>query len=126
MKSCRRLRLSMNERDAIRLRHMLDESYKVQQFLDGQTRSALDTNDLLAYAVRYALQIIGEAAAQVSTETRNQYPQIQWKDIVGMRQWLVHGYERVENDIIWNTIHDDMPPLIEQLETILSPPDADA
>lgn len=116
----------MNERDAIRLRHMLDESYKVQQFLDGQTRSALDTNDLLAYAVRYALQIIGEAAAQVSTETRNQYPQIQWKDIVGMRQWLVHGYERVENDIIWNTIHDDMPPLIEQLETILSPPDADA
>lgn len=109
----------MNERDRVRLQHMLDEARKAQQFIQGHQRADLDTNDLLAYAVRYALQIVGEAASQVTAETRAQYPQIPWKDVIGMRQWLVHGYERVENDIVWNTVTQDIGSLVDHLEMIL-------
>jgi uncharacterized protein with HEPN domain len=75
----------MNERDIVRLRHMLDETRKAQEFVQTRTRDDLDSDELLAYAVRYALQIVGEAASQVTAETRTQHPEIQWKNIIGMR-----------------------------------------
>jgi uncharacterized protein with HEPN domain len=115
----------MNERDSVRLRHMLDEAHKAQQFVQERSRDDLDRDELLSYAVRYALQIVGEAASQITTETRTQNPEVHWKDIIGMRQWLVHGYERVQNEIIWNTLTKDMVVLIAQLETILSPASPD-
>lgn len=94
----------MNERDRVRLHHMLGEARKANQFMDGRSRSDLDNDEMLSYAVRYALQIVGEAASQITMETRDAYPAIDWKSIIGMRQWLVHGYERVRNDIVWNTV----------------------
>lgn len=110
----------MNARDEVRLRHMLDEAQKARQFIEGRARTDLDDDELLAYAVRYALQIVGEAASQVTTKTRELYPDIRWKDIIGMRQWLVHVYERVENEIVWKTVTEDISPLIDQLRKILS------
>jgi len=110
----------MNERDQIRLWHMLDEARKALRFIQGRPREEFDSDEMLSYAVRYALQIVGEAASQVTVETRTAYPAINWKDIIGMRQWLVHGYERVRNDIVWNAAANDLAPLIEQLEAIVA------
>jgi uncharacterized protein with HEPN domain len=99
---------------------MLDAANEVRQFMAGRSRDDLDTDLMLSYAVRYALQVIGEAASQVTRETRAAHPDISWKDIIGMRQWLVHGYEGVRNDIVWNTVNNDLAPLIEQLQAVIA------
>ncbi len=76
------LRLYMNEFDETRLRDMLDEVRHVATFIQGQTRNDLDVNLMLAYAVVRAIEVIGEAAARVTEETRQAYPAIMWKNII--------------------------------------------
>ena len=66
------------------------------------------------------VEIIGEAAARIGTESREKFPSISWLQIVGIRNRLVHGYDVVDPDILWDTIIDDLPPLIAELEKILS------
>ena len=110
----------MNEFDETRLRDMLDETRTVKQFVSGQTRSDLGTNRMLAYAVIRAVEVIGEAAARVSEETRLQYPHIMWKNIVGMRNRIVHNYNNVNLDIVWQVASQNLPELEQQLAIILN------
>lgn len=86
----------MNERDELRLRHMRDAATSAVNFITGRTQADLETDKLLEYAVLHALQIIGEAGLKISAETRQQYPQIPWKDIIGIRQRIVHHYDNVK------------------------------
>jgi len=65
------------------------------------------------------VEIVGEAAAGVSPDGQAEYPSIPWRQIIGMRNRLVHGYESVDLDVLWDTIEDDLPPLIAELERIL-------
>ncbi len=111
----------MNERDELRLRHMRDAAASALNFVENRMSDELETDLLLEYAVRYALQIIGEAASKISAETHQQYPEIPWKLIIGIRQRIVHDYESVKYDVIWSTVVDDLPPLIRQLDAILPP-----
>ena len=64
----------------------------------------------------YTIEIIGEAAARVSDETRKVMPQIPWPSIVGMRNRLIHAYFDVDLDILRQTVSEDLPALLEQLE----------
>ena len=66
-----------------------------------------------------SIEIIGEAAAKVTDETRNKYPFMPWASIVAMRNRLIHVYFDIDLDRVWDTITDDLPPLIEQLEKII-------
>ena len=111
----------MNERDETRLRDMLDEARLAQTFMQDRSRPDLDTDALLSHAVVRALEIIGEAAARVTPETRALYPQIDWQNIVGMRNRIVHDYNNVDLDIVWETTNIRIPEIIEQLEAILPP-----
>ncbi len=61
--------------------------------------------------VEYLVEIIGEAAARVGTESREKYPSIPWLQVVGIRNRLVHGYDAVDLDVLWDTIIDDLPRL---------------
>lgn len=110
----------MNERDETRLRDMLDEARRANKFAKGRTRDDLDDNDMLAYALARAIEIIGEAATNVSAETRSQYPQINWKDITGMRNIIVHDYVHLDFDVIWQVASQRSVELIRQLEAILN------
>ena len=74
---------------------------------------------MLVFAMVRAIEIIGEAAANVSSECRERYPQIPWADIIGMRNRLVHAYFDVDLDILWNTATTKLEPLIEQLDKII-------
>jgi uncharacterized protein with HEPN domain len=74
---------------------------------------------MLALAIIKELEIIGEAAGKVSAEARATYPEIPWADIIGMRNRLIHGYFDIDPDLIWNTVNDDLDPLLEQLEAIV-------
>lgn len=111
----------MNERDELRLHHVRDAANRAVNFVEGRTQDDLANDTQFEYAVLHALQIIGEAASKITVETRQQYHEIQWKQIVGIRQRIVHDYDAVKYDVIWNTVVDDLPPLIRQLDAILPP-----
>ena len=111
----------MNERDESRLRDMLDETQKVQRFIDGRKPTDLNGDEMLAYAVVRAIELIGEAASRVTPKTKDQYPHIAWKNIIGMRNRIIHDYNNVNLDIVWQVASRNLPELAVQPAAILSP-----
>lgn len=69
-------------------------------------------------AVIRRLEIIGEASSRVSDETQNKYSEVFWKKMKGMRNLLIHEYNYIDTDIIWETVKNNLPPLIKELEKI--------
>ena len=74
---------------------------------------------MLRLALARAVEIIGEAAARVSAETRASAASIPWAAIVGMRNRLIHAYFDIDNDVLWKTATDEIPLLVEALRPIL-------
>jgi uncharacterized protein with HEPN domain len=105
--------------DEPRLHHMLDHAREAVNMARGKTRADLDTDRQLNLALVRLLEIVGEAAARVSNETRERYPDIQWPEIVSLRNRLIHGYDEVDFGILWEIIRSDLPSLISRLERIL-------
>ncbi len=87
--------------------------------IQGKTRSDLDRNRTLNLALVRLLEIVGEAASRIPKEERQKYPDIDWPQIVGLRNRLIHGYDFVDFDLLWQITNDDLPSLIDQLEKIL-------
>jgi uncharacterized protein with HEPN domain len=105
----------MRRDDVVRLRHMLDAAREALEFAQGKRREDLDSDRKLVLALMKDVEIIGEAAFQTSEDTRRQLPNISWDDIIGMRHRLVHAYFDINLDILWKTVKEDVPPLIETL-----------
>lgn len=105
--------------DVVRLRHMLDAAEKAINFTKGIRRAELDQDEKLALALVRLIEIIGEAAAKVSTELQTRSRTVSWKEIVGTRNRLIHGYEEVDFDIVWKIIEGDLPGLISELRILL-------
>ena len=106
--------------DNVRVRHILDAAREAVAFLNGRSRSDLDTDRKLNLSLVRLLEIIGEAARGISQQFREAHPDLTWKKMVGMRDRLIHGYFDVNLDVVWGTIKDDLPPLIEKLEKIVT------
>src|SRR5574341_334079 len=109
----------MDDSDLVRLRHMLEAAQTGVSFVQGETRVSLDHDLKLVFALVRAVEIIGEAATKISDKTRNEYPQIPWKKITGMRHILSHDYYRVNLDVVWQTATVDLPGLIAELDPII-------
>ena len=105
--------------DKIRLKHMLDAALDARKFLGKATFKELQRDRKLGNAIVRSLEIIGEAAANVTETTQAQYPEIEWNVIIGMRNRLIHAYFDTNYHIVWQTVNDNLPPLIEQLQSIL-------
>lgn len=88
--------------------------------MGGHSRAELETNRQLNLALVRLLEVVGEAAARVPDECRRRHPEIPWQDIADLRNRLIHGYDSIDLDVLWMILHDDLPPLIHRLETILS------
>lgn len=101
------------------LRQMLDHSREVVLLAHGRTRADLDNNKLLNLSPVRLLEIVGEAATRMPPEDRARYPKIPWTQIVGMRNRLIHGYDAVDLDVVWEIISQDVPRLILALEAAL-------
>lgn len=106
--------------DRVRLQHMLDAVLEVIEFTRNKQRSDLDTDRKLKHALVRLLEIIGEAAAGISSDIKQECPDIPWKEMVGMRNRLIHGYFDVDLDIVWQTVSKDIPPLKPLLEKEMS------
>ncbi|MBM4036619.1 MAG: DUF86 domain-containing protein [Planctomycetes bacterium] len=103
----------------VRLRHMLDHAREARDLARGRCRADLDSDRLLNLSLVHLLEIVGEAAAWTPQEVRQLYPSIPWRDIVDLRNRLIHGYDTVNFDILWQIIQTDLPPLVAELERIL-------
>ena len=90
--------------DEVRLRHMLDAARDAISFAQGRNRSDLDRDRQFVLALVQCVQIVGEAAARVSEETRSTLPDLPWAAIIGMRNRLVHGYYDIDHDEVWSTV----------------------
>jgi len=110
----------MSNEDAVRLRHMLDAARRAMDFTQGRERSDLESDEQLSLALVRLLEILGEAARNVSEDLRNDYPDIPWRQIAGTRDRLIHGYFDVDLDIVWQIVSNDLPVLAAQLEKALS------
>jgi uncharacterized protein with HEPN domain len=102
------------------LSDMLDRAQFVSQLLAERSVTELKTDRVLRSAVERELMVLGEALYQlhrVAPETAERVKR--WDDIIGFRHILVHGYEILDLDIIWDAVKNDLPPLIEQLESLL-------
>lgn len=107
-------------KDMVRLQHMVDASAHVIAFARGRTQQDLVDDIQFPFAVHRGLEIIGEAAAQVSEETRKLLPQLPWPQIVGTRNRLIHACFDVEPRLVWETITRDLPALSRILIAFLS------
>jgi len=111
----------MQKDDDVRLRHMLDAACEAVHFAEGKTRAGLDKDRMLTLALMKCIEIIGEAAANISNECRESLPAIPWKSILGMRNRLVHAYFEVDLNVVWYTTTVSLPPLIQTLQGIITP-----
>jgi uncharacterized protein with HEPN domain len=106
----------MSKNDEIRIRHILDAAREAVGFVDGRSRADLDTDRQLNLSLVRLLEIIGEAARGISAEFHQAHPEVAWKEMVGMRDHLAHGYFDINLDIVWQTVTEDLPPLIAEME----------
>ncbi len=104
----------------VRLKHMRDAALDALTMAEGKSREDLDADDLLASALHYKMIIIGEAASAVSREVTDAAPSIPWREIIGMRNVIIHGYDVVDLDVIWQAATRDVPSLLAELEPLIA------
>lgn len=106
--------------DLSRLQHIRDASNEALQFIVNQTKDDLEDNRMLALSLVKELEIIGEAANNISKECQNRYPNIPWSDMIGMRNRLVHAYFGIDYDIVWQTVTESLPSLLKEIQSIIA------
>jgi uncharacterized protein with HEPN domain len=105
---------------AVFLKHMLDHGLEAAAMIKGKTRADLDKDRQLNLALVRLLEIIGEAAGRVPKEDQARYAEIAWPEIISLRNRLIHGYDTVDFDILWQIVSQDLPGLIESLKKVLA------
>jgi len=98
---------------------MLDYSRKVVAMIEGRSREDLNRDEMLCLALTRLVEVVGEAAARVSRPGQERYTRIPWAQMVGLRNRLVHGYDAVDLDILWDIVQQDLPALIGVLQEIV-------
>lgn len=94
---------------------MVDQT-PVDEFLAGR---------ILLRATERCIEIIGESARRISADLQARHPEIPWRNIIGQRNILAHGYGQIDHELLYRTAVEDIPILIQQLEGLLPPLDKD-
>ena len=103
----------------VAMRHMLDPAREAAELARGKTRADLDENRVLQLALSRLVEIVGEAASRVPAELQERHPELPWREAIGARNRLIHGYDSVDLDILWEIVATDVPLLIPQVEHVL-------
>jgi uncharacterized protein with HEPN domain len=106
--------------DRERLLDISEAMERIQRYSD-RGRDAFTRDELLQTWVVHHLQIIGEAVGRLSDPLKKQHPEVPWREIVAMRNILVHDYFAVDADEVWNVVERDLPGLKIKIDSILKP-----
>jgi len=79
----------------------------------------MEKDEVLRYAVERNFSVIGEAAKRVPESVRKENPQIPWKEMAGMRDMIIHEYDEIDLDEVWETIEKDIPKVLEGINQLL-------
>ncbi len=109
--------------DRSRLLDMLHAARVANTFAEGTDRQVVENDLVLQSGLAKFIQDIGEAANRITTEFQARHSLIPWRDMIDMRNHLVHAYTDIDLDVLWKTAVEDLPPLISQLEAILGTDD---
>lgn len=107
-------------KDNAYLEDMLEATRAIQRFTHGVSCEAFKANEEKYEAVNRKFEIIGEAARRLSPVTQNKFPEIPWKLLTGMRNILIHDYDDVDLDVVWDTVQKDVPVLTARIESYLA------
>ncbi|QFS52743.1 DUF86 domain-containing protein [Nostoc sphaeroides] len=102
--------------DLTRLKHIRDSAKEALSFVNNRTREDLDHERMLSLALVRLIEIMGEAANHVSEPCQAKYLKIPWRQIIGMRNRIIHAYFDVDLDIIWQVITQDLGSLLIEVE----------
>jgi len=98
------------------LQDMLDNAQRAIRFTKGMKYDSFMKDEKTVYAVIRAVEVVGEAAGNIPEDVRAKYGNIPWREIRGMRSKLVHQYFGVNMEVVWRTVHEDLPPLVSILK----------
>jgi uncharacterized protein with HEPN domain len=105
--------------DKQRLLHILEAIEEIENYVSGVNFDAFLQNSMMRFASVKQIEIIGEAANNISEEVKNKFTEIQWRQITGLRHVLVHEYFGVDSKLIWQIIADDIPELKIKIKEVL-------
>ena len=105
---------------------MIEFAEKILSYTEGMDQAAFVADSLRYDATIRNLELIGEAATHVPRSVRDTFPDVPWRAMVGLRNRLIHGYEGIDNDIIWTIIQDAVPKLLPALRNLLNTTNEDA
>ena len=101
------------------LQNILDEADFILTYTAGKTKEEISNDPVLSRAVVRSVEIIGEAAWKLDPGFKAAHPEIEWKKMAGTRDRLIHDYQGVDYDIVWNIIEEKLPLLKQQITSIL-------
>lgn len=107
-------------RDFSYLKDILDSAKNAVLYLSETSFDKFINDEILQDAVIRRIEIVGEASARVSEKTQNELPDLPWREMKGMRNLLIHEYDAIDLEEVWNTVKNELPKLIEQIELILN------
>jgi uncharacterized protein with HEPN domain len=107
------------------LRDILESAHLIQNYIAGVNRDPFDEDTKLQDAIIRRLEIIGEVTKRLSESFRSNHPHLPWKQMAGMRDFLIHDYDVVDLDLVWDTATQSIPALIAQIEPLIPPNAAD-
>ena len=107
-------------KDRERLEHMLAAIDRVLRYTHGKTYEELVADDMMYYAVVKNIEIMGEAANMLTKEFVSLHPETPWKQMRGMRNYIVHEYFQIDDVVVWNVVTNNLDPLREQIMQYLS------
>lgn len=111
----------MSEHDPlVSLQHMRDFAQQTLDISAGKARADFDQDPVFALAITRLVELIGEPATLLPEHVRAAYPSIPWGSMIGMRNRLIHAYDLIDRDTLWDTVLNDLPFLLEQLDRAIA------
>ena len=107
-------------RDKERLLHIIESIDNIIEFTEDKSYEVYKSDKILRYAVIKNLEIIGEASYLLTKDFKQKNDGVEWKEMIGMRHILVHGYYQIKDEIIWETIETELLPLKEKVSALLA------
>ena len=106
-------------RDDASLLDIVNAGKRIQNYVAGQDKASVEANSQARAAVLYEFLVMGEAVKRLSPEFRASHPDVPWSQMAGMRDVLIHGYDRVNFDRVWSAIEDSLPELLNALTPLI-------